>query len=89
MGVGNALVLGSWSLVLVAVVPRVREKVLSLLLKGARVVDSVNGIDGTRDVLIERGLIAKVGADLPAGSAQVVDVTGLLVTPGQIGRAHV
>jgi dihydroorotase len=55
-----------------------------LLLKGGRVVDPVNGIDGTRDVLIDGGVIAKVGADLPPGSAQVVDVAGLLVTPGLI-----
>jgi len=57
---------------------------MPLLLKGGRVVDPVNGIDGTRDVLIEGGAIARVGADLPAGSAQVVDVSGLLVTPGLI-----
>jgi dihydroorotase len=55
-----------------------------LLLKGGRVVDPVNGIDGTRDVLIDGGVIAAVGADLPVGSAQVVDVAGLLVTPGLI-----
>jgi len=55
-----------------------------LLLKGGRVVDPVNGIDGTRDVLIENGLIARVGADLPVGSAHVVDVTGLIVTPGLV-----
>ena len=41
-------------------------------------------IDGTRDVLIDGGVIAQVGVDLPAGSAQVVDVSGLLVTPGLI-----
>ena len=36
------------------------------MLKGGRVVDPANGIDGTRDVLIEDGAIAAVGADLPA-----------------------
>jgi dihydroorotase len=55
-----------------------------LLLKGGRVVDPVNGIDGTRDVLIDAGVIAQIGIDLPAGSAQVVDVSGLLVTPGLV-----
>ena len=55
-----------------------------ILLKGGRVVDPVNGIDGTRDVLIDGGVIAAVGVDLPAGAAQVVDVGGLLVTPGLI-----
>src|SRR6185503_14924872 len=58
--------------------------VAGLLLKGGRVVDPVNGIDGTRDVLIEGGVIARVGVDLPAGAAQIVDVGGLLVTPGLI-----
>ena len=55
-----------------------------LLLRGGRVVDPVNGVDGTRDVLIEGGVVSRVGADLPAGSAQVVDVGGLVVTPGLI-----
>ena len=57
---------------------------MALLLKGGRVVDPANGVDGTRDVLIEGGVIAAVGADLPAGAAQIVDVGGLLVTPGLI-----
>ena len=57
---------------------------MALLLKGGRVVDPANGVDGTRDVLIEGGVIKAVGADLPAGAAQVVDVSGLLVTPGLI-----
>ena len=36
------------------------------LLKGGRVVDPVNGIDGVYDVLIEGDRIARVGRDLPA-----------------------
>ena len=39
------------------------------LLKGARVVDPVNGRDGAFDVLIDGGVIAKVGKDLPASLA--------------------
>src|SRR5687767_14506062 len=57
---------------------------MGLLLKGGRVVDPVNGIDGTRDVLIDGGVIAAVGVDLPPRTAQVVDVSGLLVTPGLV-----
>ena len=55
------------------------------LLKGGRVVDPANGIDGVHDVLIEAGRIARVGRDLPADGATVVDVpAGLVVCPGFI-----
>ena len=42
---------------------------MKLLLKGGRIVDPANGIDGTRDLLIVDGVIAKVGADLPVEGA--------------------
>ena len=35
------------------------------LLKGGRVVDPANGIDGAFDVLIDGDRIARVGRDLP------------------------
>jgi dihydroorotase len=55
------------------------------LLKGGRVVDPVNGIDGVHDVLIDGDRIARVGRDLPVDGAQVVDVPpGLVVCPGFI-----
>ena len=56
------------------------------LLKGARVVDPVNGRNGEFDVLIEDGRIARVGKDLPAPSgAHVVSLPrGLIVCPGLI-----
>jgi dihydroorotase len=58
---------------------------MKLLLKNARVVDPVNGVDGARDLLIADGVIAKVGADLPIGDAHVVDLPDdLVVTPGLI-----
>src|SRR6185436_13858792 len=82
LGVGNWEFLGGWRLEVGS--SRRKEKKLSLLLKGGRVVDPLNGIDATRDVLIEGGVIAAVGVDLPAGAAQIVDVGGLLVTPGLI-----
>ena len=46
-----------------------------LLLKGARVVDPLNNIDGIRDVAIENGVIAEVGVDLPGGFVDM-DETG-------------
>ena len=56
------------------------------LLKGGRVVDPANGRDGTFDVLIDGGRIAKVGRDLPvdAGVAVVDIPSGLVICPGLI-----
>ena len=70
LGVGGFLEVGSWALG----VDVLEDMNVALLLKGGRVVDPANGIDGTRDVLIEGGVVSRVGTDLPAGSAQVVDV---------------
>jgi dihydroorotase len=58
---------------------------MKLLLKGGRVVDPANGLDGTRDLLIVDGVIAKVGADLPIEGADVFAVaSGLVIVPGLI-----
>lgn len=58
---------------------------MKFLLKGGRIVDPANSIDGVRDILVVDGLIAQVGEDLPAGDATVFEVPdGLLVTPGLI-----
>ena len=55
------------------------------LLKGGRVVDPANSVDGTLDLLIEDGRIARVGRDLPAEGADVYDVpAGAIVAPGLI-----
>src|SRR5213592_1805652 len=56
------------------------------LLKGGRLVDPANGRDGTFDVLIDGGRIAKVGRDLPvdAGVAVVDIPSGLVICPGLI-----
>src|SRR5215510_3096998 len=55
------------------------------LLKGARVVDPANGIDGVRDILIEGERIARVASNLPADGATVVEVPdGLVICPGFI-----
>ena len=55
------------------------------LLKGGRVVDPVNGIDGVHDILIDGDRIACVGRDLPVDGAQVVEIPkGLVVCPGLI-----
>jgi dihydroorotase len=55
-----------------------------LLLKGGRVVDPAQGLDETRDLLIEDGFIAAAGARVQARGAEVLDVSGLVVAPGFI-----
>jgi len=55
------------------------------LLKGGRVVDPANGIDGAFDILIADGVIARIGRDLPIEGATVVEIpAGLVVCPGLI-----
>jgi dihydroorotase len=55
------------------------------LLKGGRVVDPANGIDGVRDILIDGERIARVGSNLPADDATVVEIPhGLVICPGFI-----
>lgn len=56
--------------------------VSGLLIRGARVIDPASGTDLEGDVLVEGGRIGAVGAGLDAGGAEVVDGTGLVVTPG-------
>lgn len=57
---------------------------MGLLLKGGRVIDPAQDLDGPADVLIEEGRVAAVGADLYAGSHQVLNVSGQVVCPGFI-----
>jgi dihydroorotase len=55
------------------------------LLKGGRVIDPANGIDGVHDVLIDGDRIARVGKDLPVEGATVVEIpAGFIVCPGFI-----
>ena len=57
----------------------------AVVLKGGRVIDPAQGINGTIDVRIEDGRVAAVGADLPVGGAAAVAVpAGLVVCPGFI-----
>jgi len=62
-----------------------QEPSLDLILAGGRTIDPASGIDAVMDVGIAEGRIAQVAPSIPASSArQVVDVSGLLVTPGLI-----
>lgn len=56
-----------------------------LLLRGGRVIDPAQGIDGAFDVAVKDGKIAAVTANIVSSSArQVADVSGKLVLPGLI-----
>ena len=62
-----------------------------LVLRGGRVIDPGNGIDGRMDVAVSNGRIAAVQPDIPAAKARrALDVTGLYVVPGLMDlHAHV
>lgn len=53
-----------------------------LVLRGGRVIDPANGLDGLADVAFTGGRVAAVGQGL--GGREVQDVTGQIVTPGLI-----
>jgi dihydroorotase len=55
-----------------------------LLLRGARVVDPVGGRDEIADVHVREGVVADVGPNLVAASAEVVDCDGLVLAPGLV-----
>jgi dihydroorotase len=58
---------------------------MKLLLKGGRVIDPAEGRDGELDVLVEDGVVSRVGRDLPVAGASVVAVKpGRIVAPGLI-----
>ncbi|MFO7820457.1 MAG: dihydroorotase [Lentisphaeria bacterium] len=54
----------------------------TLVLKGGRVIDPVNGIDEKRDLAVQEGVL--VPPDTIKAKAEIIDVNGLVVTPGLI-----
>lgn len=62
----------------------------AILIRGGRVIDPANGVDGVQDVLLRDGVVAEVGRNLgaPAG-VHVIEAGGLVVTPGLVDlHAH-
>ncbi len=56
-----------------------------LLIRNGRVIDPANRLDAVADVLIDRGVIQRVGPRLAApAEARVIDATGKVVCPGFI-----
>ncbi len=62
-----------------------------LLLRGGRVIDPAQNLDGNYDVAIKDGKIAAVTANIvPSSAKQTIDVSGKVVLPGLIDtHAHV
>ena len=62
-----------------------------ILIRGGRVVDPSQGLDGRYDVAIREGKIAQVAPTIdPAGWREIIDVGGRIVTPGFVDlHAHV
>ncbi|HSG50273.1 MAG TPA: dihydroorotase, partial [Longimicrobiales bacterium] len=59
-----------------------RDKVL---LRGGRVVDPSQSLDGVRDLLLVDGSVAELGVDLAASEdTRILDCSGLVVTPGLV-----
>jgi len=52
-----------------------------LVIRGARVVDPVEGVDATLDVRIDGGTIAELGASVDANGHRVVEADGLVLAP--------
>lgn len=52
-----------------------------LVIRGARVLDPVEGVDATLDVRIDGGTIAELGASLDANGHRVVEADGLVLAP--------
>ncbi len=55
-----------------------------ICIKGGRVVDPANKVDDIRDVLVERGKIISVGRGIQGKGAEIIDATGMIVSPGLV-----
>lgn len=72
-------------LLTVAFVHTVQAQQYDLLLKGGHVIDAKNDIDTRMDVAVREGTIARVAENISESeAAQVIDVSGLYVSPGVI-----
>jgi dihydroorotase len=61
-----------------------------LILRGGRVIDPAQGLDGVMDVAVRHGRIAAVEPRITGPASEAVDVSGKLVLPGMIDtHAHV
>jgi dihydroorotase len=52
-----------------------------IVVRGARVLDPVEGVDATLDVRIDGGTIAAIGESVDTNAHRIVDATGLVLAP--------
>ena len=53
----------------------------NIVVRGARVIDPVEGIDAVLDVRVDDGVIAALGQNLDTNSHRVIDAEGLVLAP--------
>ena len=56
----------------------------TILIKNGHIIDPKNNIDGVGDVLVQAGVIKEIGTLTTVDADQVIDATGLVVTPGLV-----
>jgi dihydroorotase len=60
-----------------------------IVIRGGRVIDPAAGFDDVADVLVEGGVVARIGRGLDTARATVVDAAGCIVAPGFVDlHAH-
>jgi dihydroorotase len=58
------------------------SKTMKILIKGGRVIDPANKIDGICDILVEECRISKTGKNISSPAEKTIDATGKIVMPG-------
>ena len=62
---------------------------MSLLVKGARIIDPKNNLDKVCDLLVEKDKIARIEAEISAEGAKILEAGGRILVPGLIDlHAH-
>lgn len=56
----------------------------SILIKGARVIDPLSGLDATRDVLVRDGRVVAIEDSISDTAERVIDAAGKVLAPGLI-----
>jgi dihydroorotase len=62
----------------------VDRQLTNFVLKRGRLLDPASGLDGQHDIHVRDGIVAAIGSDLKTDGATVIDLNGLIVTPGLI-----
>ena len=57
---------------------------VKLLIRSGRLIDPTQDLDDESDLLIEDGVVGRVGGKIDAGGAEVIDARGLVVCPGLV-----